>query len=183
MLMTAILAASLVLTPAELPKSVTTTDGSSFALSGRKATAIIFLNVSCPIANQYQPTFNRMVKEFADKDVKFLGVYIDPTISKWRVDEHKSDYGMKYDTYVDKNHQLVKGLKPLVTPTAVVLDSQGKVTYFGRVDDTYPRTGIRRDKPTREDLRIALTEITSSKKVSVPKTEAVGCIIPDIDRG
>ena len=178
----AVLAASLALVPQNLPNSVTTTEGKSFALSGRKATAIIFLNLSCPIANQYQPTFNRMVIEFAAKDVRFLGVYIDPTVSKWRVDEHKSDYGMKYDTYVDKNHQLVKSLKPFVTPTAVVLDSQGKVAYFGRIDDTYPRTGIRRDKPNREDLRIALTEITGGKKVSVPKTEAVGCIIPDIDR-
>ena len=60
-----------------------------------------------------------------------------------------------------------------------MLDGEYALRYRGRIDDRYG-VAARRPKPTREDMRLALDEVLAGKKVSVPETEADGCLL---DRG
>ncbi len=43
-----------------------------------------------------------------------------------------------------------------------------------------PGFGKKRPAPTQRDLRDALTAIVAGKKVPTPRTEAVGCSVPDL---
>jgi len=64
-----------------------------------------------------------------------------------------------------------------VTPEVSVLNPDGKIQYMGRVDDMYVEHGRLRETEYRQDLRIALDEMLAGKKVSLPRTTALGCFI------
>jgi hypothetical protein len=77
------------------------------------------------------------------------------------------------------------------TPEAYLLDANGVVQYYGRIDDQYgqhlgengKRISYQRTEPRRKDLVIALEETLAGNKISEPLTEAVGCLIgrvPDV---
>ena len=69
------------------------------------------------------------------------------------------------------------------SPEVVVVGRDGKVEYQGRIDDLHQGFGKKRATVTREDLRIALNELDSGNRVSIPKTDAVGCSIPQFVAG
>jgi mono/diheme cytochrome c family protein len=62
------------------------------------------------------------------------------------------------------------------TPEVFVLDARRVIRYRGRIDDRFA-PDHKRDEPRRHDLREALDELIAGKKVSVPETEAAGCLI------
>src|SRR5262249_39014679 len=61
-------------------------------------------------------------------------------------------------------------------PAAFVLDGSLTVRYRGRIDDQIGK-GVKRSRPTRNDLAEALAEVLAGKPVSEPVTEVVGCPI------
>ena len=79
---------------------------------------------------------------------------------------------------MDAEHKLAHKVSATKTPEAFVFGRDGTVLYQGRIDNLYQGFGKKRVSATRDDLRVALTEIDSGEKVSVPKTETVGCSIP-----
>ena len=82
---------------------------------------------------------------------------------------------LKIDTEVEPG----KTTDVTITPEVAVLTLDGQMAYRGRIDDTYPGLGQKRNAPLRRDLREALDAILAGKPVAVPRTEAVGCFIPD----
>lgn len=160
--------------------SVKTVDGGTFALGGRTATVLVFLTHQCPIANDYQPTLVKIAKDFSKQGVAMLGVHIDPTLAAADAKAHAKEYGVTYPMMVDRTHDLVKQYRPKVTPEAVVLNAKGKVMYQGRINDLYPEIGVRRKEAKSHDLRDALGAVVAGKPVKNPRTEAIGCLIPDL---
>ena len=63
------------------------------------------------------------------------------------------------------------------SPEVFVVGRDGAILYQGRIDNLYQGFGKKRATVTREDLRIALSELDSGKSVSISKTDAVGCSI------
>jgi hypothetical protein len=66
-----------------------------------------------------------------------------------------------------------------VTPQAVVLSSQGKTLYSGRIDNRFLGYGKDKIKASVSDLRLSLDAILAGKPVPHPTTTAIGCFIPD----
>ncbi len=57
-----------------------------------------------------------------------------------------------------------------------VLSPVGEVLYAAESTiSTF--VGVQRDKPQREDLKLALVDVLAGKPVSVSKTEPMGCLI------
>lgn len=81
---------------------------------------------------------------------------------------------------VDAEHKLVSAAGITRTPEVAVFTPDGKLAYRGRIDDRYAGFGKKRPEPTQRDLRDALTAIIAGKKVPTPRTEAVGCSVPDL---
>ena len=59
----------------------------------------------------------------------------------------------------------------------VVLSSDGKVLYLGRIDNRIADIGQARNAATESDLRNALDSVLAGKPVAHPRTTAVGCAI------
>jgi len=145
-----------------------------------KANVLLFLAMECPISNGYSPEIKKLVQDFKDQPVRFFAVHPDSDVTTVAARKHTQEYGLPLPVLLDRKHDLVKAVGAKITPEAVVLTAGGDIAYQGRIDDMYPDLGKKRNAPTRRDLREALTEILAGKPVTVPRTEPVGCYIPDL---
>ncbi len=147
-----------------------------------KATVLIFSLADCPISNAYSPELKRIQTEFSKKEIPFYIVYTDPDRTKDEITTHLKDYSLDGFTAIhDKAHTLVKAVGARVTPEAVVIDSQGNITYRGRINDRYAGYGKRRQHVSEHNLKDAINAALAGKRVAKPRVKALGCFIPTLD--
>jgi hypothetical protein len=146
---------------------------------GHRAVALVFAGAECPVSNLYLPELLALEKVYRGKQVQFLAVYPNEHEDLDQIAAHASDRDVPFPVLKDIGQKLAGLLGVTRVPTVVVLDGQHTLRYRGRVDDRYG-VASRRVKATRADLKTALDELLAGKAVSVPETEADGCLI---DRG
>jgi hypothetical protein len=145
----------------------------------RRATVLLFVTNDCPITNSYAPEIKRICDTYMARKVAFYLVYADPELKAAAVRQHRKDYRLPCPALLDPAHHLVHFTGATVTPEAVILASNGKRLYVGRIDDRYLDFGKARYAATTHDLREALDAVLQGKPVPHPITKAVGCFIPD----
>ncbi len=143
----------------------------------QKAAVIIFITTDCPIANSFAPEINRLHLAYASRGVCLTLVHVDADLSDEKAREHATEYELKPDIVVDREHALVKAANAKVTPEAFVYDATGKLRYRGRINNLYAALGQRRANVTVHDLRDALEAVISDREVVTTETEALGCFI------
>ncbi|MBA4062601.1 MAG: thiol-disulfide isomerase [Isosphaera sp.] len=143
----------------------------------KKAVVVVFLDAECPVANLYVPTLVDLHKRYADRGVQFLGVNSSRQDTFVRVAAHARERAVPFPVLKDFDHQVADRFGAKHTPEAFVLDPKGVIRYHGRVDDQYGVGGLRREKPTRDDLREALDELLAGKAVTTAVTKIDGCPI------
>ncbi len=144
-----------------------------------KAVALVFVLSDCPVANSYMPEYSRLHKDFAGRGIPVVLLYVDPELDQAAVAKHAREHELKCPAITDRDQQWVQLAGATVTPEAAVISPTGEVLYRGRIDDRYPAPGQRRAQPTKHELRDALDDILAGRQVRQPRTEAVGCLIPD----
>jgi peroxiredoxin len=149
-------------------------------VDGAKAHVLFFVTTDCPIANSYAPEINALVKDFAQRPIRFYAVQVDPDLTADAARKHAKEYGLTLPILLDTQHQLVSVTGATRTPEVAVLLPDGTLAYRGRIDDRYPGLGKKRQAPSQRDLRDALSAILAGESVQVSRTEAVGCSIPDL---
>jgi thiol-disulfide isomerase/thioredoxin len=152
--------------------------GSRRALHDLKSKVLVvaFLGSECPISNLYLPELIALEKKYRGKGVTFLGVYPNEADDLSQIAGHAYDRNTPFLVLKDIKQKLADALGVTRVPTVVVLDERHVLRYRGRVDDRYG-AGSRRPKAMRDDLAQAIEEVLAGKKVSVPETEADGCLI------
>jgi hypothetical protein len=155
-------------------------DGERVTIPGRaaRATVLVFVSHDCPISNQYAPEINRIAEAYAPHGVDTFLVYVDAELSPSAAREHAREFGYRCRAFLDPARRLVRFAGAAVTPEVAVFGPAGERLYRGRIDDRYPRPGLRRAHVTSPDLRNALEAILRGEPVPVPATTAVGCFIP-----
>jgi peroxiredoxin/mono/diheme cytochrome c family protein len=142
-----------------------------------KAVVLIFLGVECPLSNQFVPILADLHKEYASKDVAFVGINANAQDGRERVAAHARRHGIPFAVVKDAGNKIADEFGAQRTPEVFVMDKSGAIRYQGRIDDQFGIGYARPGKPTRRDLALALDEILAGKKVSVPRTETSGCHI------
>ncbi len=156
-------------------------DGNQHTLppaSGRKATVVFFVTHDCPISNRYAPEIGRICGDYSSRGVGCLMAYVDPTITAEEIREHRQAFGGTQPAVHDKGRELVELAGATITPESAVFDGVGRLVYRGRVNNFYAALGTPRRQATQHDLRNALDEVLAGMPVSRPRTQAVGCYIP-----
>lgn len=143
------------------------------------AHVLLFTTVDCPIANGYAPAIRELAAAYGPRGVRFFLVHVDPDVDPPQARRHAGEYGYELPILLDGQHELVRAMGATITPEAVVLGPGGSLVYRGRIDDWYAALGRKRSRPTTADLRDALDAVLAGRPVAVPRTEAVGCLIPD----
>jgi hypothetical protein len=145
-------------------------------------TVLIFVSTDCPVSNRYAPEIKRLYDQFTPQGVRFRLVYPNPLDSAADIESHISAYAYPPIAERDPAHTLVKLAGATITPEAAVFDRNNQLVYLGRIDDRFVELGRERPVATKHDLRDAIVAIVSGKKVTPPRTQAVGCYIADMQR-
>ncbi len=141
-----------------------------------KAYVLAFITNSCPLAQRYLPKLAALDKEFAAQGVQFVLVNTGAADTIMDMAQHLLDYDVDTPVVKDVKGDVLKALGATRTPQVAVLDADRVLRYRGRIDDQY-RLGGERPEPTRNDLKEAITELLAGKPVSMPETQAEGCLV------
>jgi peroxiredoxin len=142
----------------------------------KQAVVVVFLDTECPVANLYVPTLIDLHKQYADKGVQFLAINASNQDSFVSVAAHAQEREIPFPVLKDFDQTVADAFGVKRTPEVFLLDSKRVIRYHGRVDDQYG-IGVRREKPTRSDLKEAIDELLVGKAVTTSRTEATGCVI------
>ncbi len=147
--------------------------------TGHKALVLVFLGADCPVANLYVPRLLELEKQYRPKQVQFLAIYPNENEDFDLLAGHASDRDLPFLVLKDFGQRLATLTGVTRVPSVVVLDGDFRLCYRGRIDDRYG-VAARKPKATRDDLGEAIAEVLAGTKVTVPETEADGCLL---DRG
>jgi peroxiredoxin len=148
--------------------------------NGKKAIVVFFTTTDCPLSNNEVPEMNRTRHVYESKGVAFYGVQADTTIADADVLQHTKDFQFSFPVLFDPHQILAKMTGATTIPSAAVLTSDGTLLYLGRIDNLVEDFNIRRQVPTKFDLREALDAVLAGKPVPHPRTEAFGCAINSV---
>jgi len=145
--------------------------------NGKKAIVVFFTTTDCPLSNNEVPEMNRTAHDYESRGVAFYAVQADTTIADADVVQHAKDYQFKIPVLFDPHENLVKMTGATTIPSAAVLTPDGSLLYLGRIDNLVEDFNIRRQVPTKFDLREALDAVLAGKPVPNPRTKAFGCAV------
>lgn len=144
-----------------------------------RGVAVVFLATQCPISNGSLPELARLAANYKHRGVEFYGVISDPAVSRADAVRHRDEYRISFPVLFDASANLRRKLKPTHTPQALVLAPSGELLYSGRIDDRYPSVGRKRDAASSHELDDALKAVVSGRKIAVPRTQPVGCVLEE----
>lgn len=145
---------------------------------GVQATVLVFTTPGCPIANRYAPVLAGIAREY-DGKVRFFRLYADDAVTAKDAAKQEETYHYGFPALFDPEQQAVACCGATRTPEIAVIDAKGVLRYRGAVDDQYSDFGTYRREATKHYLRDALDALLSGKEVPIPRTEALGCFIPE----
>lgn len=146
-----------------------------------KLTVVCFLGVECPLAKLYAGRLSEMADTFSGQGVRFVGIDSNRQDTADDLQQFVQQNAVSFPLLHDAENTVADRFGATRTPEVFVLDQQFEVRYQGRVDDQYS-PGVARQAASREDLKQALRELLQGQAVSVPVTEATGCLIGKVRR-
>jgi peroxiredoxin len=141
-------------------------------------TVFVFLSGSCPICQSYTLPLKALYKKYHPA-AEFVGVFPNDGVSAEDLEAFKKTYAIPFKLLTDSGHVLTKQFKATVTPEVFVVNAKQELIYSGRIDNSFYAVGKRRNVVTTHELEDALSQCTSGHEITVPKTQAVGCIITE----
>ncbi|MGE5680202.1 MAG: thioredoxin family protein [Bacillota bacterium] len=150
-------------------------NGKSHSLSDykkAKAIVLVFVSTQCPVSNAYNDRMESLFNEFRKKNVEFIGINSNKEEMPEEIKEHARKHNLNFTILKDKNNLIADKLGARVTPEAYLLDKNFEILYHGRIDDS--RSG---EDIENQDLRNAINDLLSGKKISVAEAKAFGCTI------
>jgi peroxiredoxin len=150
---------------------------SSEEWNGKKAIVVFFTTTDCPLSNNDVPEMNRTRRDYESRGVAFYAVQADTTIADADVVQHTKDYQFSFPVLFDPHQILAKMTGATTIPSAAVLTPDGTLLYLGRIDNLVEDFNVRRQEPTKFDLREALDAVLAGKPVAHPRTKTFGCAI------
>ncbi|MBI5475494.1 MAG: thioredoxin family protein [Ignavibacteriales bacterium] len=154
-------------------------NGKEYQLSdfkNSKATVIMFIATQCPVSNAYNTRMAQLNADYKDKEVTFLGINSNVQESVDEIKDHAESNKLDFIILKDHNNIIADKFDASFTPEIYVLNGSSEVLYHGRIDDNRRESDVK-----TKDLRAALDDILSGKKVSVPETKAFGCTIKRVN--
>ncbi|MBO6933882.1 MAG: thioredoxin family protein [Deltaproteobacteria bacterium] len=157
------------------------TDGARHGLddyADAKVLVVVFTCNHCPYAVAYEDRLVALHRDYASKGVQIVAInpndaerYPDDSLPE--MEKRAADKGFEFPYLQDETQEVARAYQAVCTPDPFVFDSDRKLVYAGRIDDSW------RDPSavTTRDLRIALDAVLAGDSVPVEPTPAMGCSI------
>ncbi|HIM29562.1 MAG TPA: redoxin domain-containing protein [Planctomycetes bacterium] len=141
-----------------------------------KAYVFVFINTTCPLVQKYMPRLLALDEEYRREGVRFVAVNSGAGDSIREMASHSLEFGALFPFVKDALGSCARTLGVQRTPTAVILDSEHRLVYRGRIDDQY-RIGGTLPKARKRSLQAAMDDVLSGRPVRVAETAVDGCQI------
>lgn len=138
-----------------------------------KPFVIIIFATDCPISQKYVPILRGISDSLSG--IKFIMVF-----SKWETLEAIKTFALDFNNITflhDTENKLVKKLKATTTPEAFFYDKSQRLLYQGAIDNWFFALGRYRPQATELYLKNAITQYLKNEKITVSKTNPIGCLI------
>ena len=134
---------------------------------------VIFLCNHCPYVKAIIPRLNALAREFAKKNVRFVGINANDA-AQYPDDsfENMKHTPLVFDYLYDETQEVAKAYKAVCTPDVFVFDADRVLRYHGRVDDNWQDENA----VTKHELRDALNALLRGEEVT-KQHPSMGCSI------
>lgn len=154
------------------PAAVSSTD-----LAGRVSVVAILCN-HCPYVKHIANKLAEFGDECAAKGVPIVAISANdvasfPDDSPERMAEEARRVGYHFPYLYDETQAVALAFHAACTPEFYVFDTDGKLAYRGRFDESTPRSG----QATGKDLRAAVDALLACKRPSPDQKPSIGCSI------
>ncbi len=160
------------------------TDGQTVKLQDfhGKTVIIEWFNPGCPYV-KYAHEATGPLADMASKTVSDDTVWIainsgaegkqgaGPEVNK----AAREEWALTHPVLLDMSGEVGKAYGATNTPQMVVVDAEGKVAYYGALDDS--PMGKKADGEVKNFVNMALEDLRADRKVRVPKTAPYGCSV------
>lgn len=156
-------------------------DGKPFTLDsfrGAKATVFIWLCAHCPYVQAVQDRIAAVAREYSAKGVKFAAICSNdartyPEDAPDRLREQAKTCGFTFPYLLDETQDIARDYGAVCTPDFFVFDSNLKLAYRGRLDDSWKNA----EKVTKRELAASLDALLAGQKTESNQMPAMGCSI------
>ena len=164
----------------ELPNANKNSGGQTLALSdamGENGIVVFFTCNHCPYVVGSEPRIEDAAKVARSKGLGFVGINSNDPINyesdSWENMVKRADKGMSYPYLHDSTQEVAIAYGAERTPEFYLLNNESIIVYRGRMDDS-PRDP---SHATTSELDDAINELISGEKVTVARTESIGCSV------
>ncbi|MBX3414081.1 MAG: redoxin domain-containing protein [Pirellulales bacterium] len=141
-----------------------------------KATVVAFLGIECPLAKAYATRLADLERSYAERGVKVVAIDSNEQDSLSELMQFSRANQFGFPLLKDPGQKIADRFGAQRTPEFFLLDADQVIRYHGRFDDQYG-VGYQRPEVNRRDLATALNELLAGQPISVPSTDAPGCLI------
>ncbi len=139
-----------------------------------RAVCFAFLHPGCPLAQEYAPVLEHLAADFGSESIRFVGMVCDCD-DPAEVEAYRREYGVTFPIHLDTDFRLAEALDATVTPEVVLVDSDRRIRYAGRIDDRYKIRGVMTPGDAEPELANAIQDLLAGREIREPRTKAAGC--------
>ena len=166
------------LIPFNLSNTVSKKHFSSDELDNSKPSLIMFICNHCPYVIHYHSEIKQISQDYKDQ-INIVA------ISSNDVDNYPQDgpkemhdlwekLGLSFPYLFDETQTIAKAYKAECTPEFYLFDTNRKLVYRGRLDESSPNSSI---QPSGKDIRNALDNLFNDEEISNDQFPSMGCNI------
>ena len=162
----------------ELIDTVSEKNFSSDELEISKPTIIMFICNHCPYVIHYHSEIQKIYKDYKDQ-INMVAISSND-IDNYPQDgpQHMQDLWKELDLsfpyLFDETQMVAKAYKAECTPEFYLFDSNRKLVYRGRLDESSPNSEI---LPSGKDLRDSIENLLNEREISLEQFPSMGCNI------
>ncbi|HEV3303891.1 MAG TPA: redoxin domain-containing protein [Planctomycetaceae bacterium] len=144
---------------------------------------LAFVGVECPLAKLYSTRIVQLSGKYKSRGTVFVGIDSNRQDGLSEITAFVRDNGIPFPVLKDLRQRIAERVGATRTPQVVVLDHDRRIRYRGRIDDQFGfdpanhAASYHKPHPHQMDLERALDELIANRAVSVPETNAAGCLI------
>ena len=162
----------------DLLNSLSNKNFSSDSLDVDKSSLIMFICNHCPYVIHYHDEIIRLEKDYSKK-INLVAISSNdiinyPQDSPLKMKELWENLGLSFPYLFDETQEVAKKYKAECTPEFYLFDSNKKLIYRGRMDETSPGSD---KKPSGKDLRTAIDNLENNRPISNDQHPSMGCNI------
>jgi len=147
-------------------------DHSLNSLKGKNGSVLIFISVQCPVSNAYNERMEKLAQDYKARGITLVGINANSTEPAEAVKAHPAEHKLTFPILKDPGNKIADRLGATKTPEAYFLDSNNKLLYHGRIDNSKDESGV-----SSSELRDALDASLAGKPIEKTTAMAFGCTI------